>query len=93
VRIHDIGPRNEIVHPAAKPSPWSKDYGRSGGVELDRPYIDDQPEDRHGWAAPSRWGSRPVREVEAGIVRRGTAMRRLLHLTWTWIQNVVSDGG
>jgi hypothetical protein len=93
VRIHDIGPRSEAAFPAAKPSPWSQDYGRSGVVELDRPFIDDHPASRHGWAAPSRWGSRPVRNVDAGIERRGTAMRRFMHLAWTWVQNVVSDGG
>jgi hypothetical protein len=93
MRIHDIGPRNEIAFPAAKPSPWSRDYGPSVVAERDRPYIDDQPGGRHGWDAPSRWGSRPIREVDAGIARRGTAMNRLLHLAWTWFKNVVGDGG
>ena len=62
MRIPDIGPRTEVDYPRPRRTRWAEDYGPRGLVERDRPYFDDQPADRFGWEAGSRWGSRPVRD-------------------------------
>jgi len=82
MKIHDIGPRTDVVYPPARKTPWSEDYGKPGLVERDRPYFDDQPADRHGWEAPSRWGSRPVRDSRNELGRGRATVTGFFKLAW-----------
>ena len=56
-----------------------------GFLERDRPFIDDEPARKHGWEAPSRWGSRPFREF-------GRALG-FFHWAWTRVKTAVRDHG
>jgi hypothetical protein len=89
MRIHDLGPRAEDFHPAAKHSPWEEDYGTRGFPERERPYIDERPLHQPGWEASSVWGTRPVRQPERDLERGGAIARRFIQFGWTRIRNAV----
>jgi|KBSSwiStaDraftv2_1062776.scaffolds.fasta_scaffold96365_4 hypothetical protein len=68
--IHDTGPGTETDYPEERNIVWGHD-GAHGDGELERPFIDDEPPEGHGWNTRSRWGSRPAMDdVVRGVWTR-----------------------
>jgi hypothetical protein len=59
----------------------------------DRPFIDDQPERKYGWEAPSRWGSRPYREFGRVFARGVARLTSLSRRAWTRVGNAARGRG
>jgi len=93
MRIHDLGPRSEVAYPASEETRWGLDYGPRAGGEGERPYIDNHPAFGRGEEGRSRWGSRPVRDVEREFEPGRPAEKGFFHYAWTRVWNAVRYDG
>ena len=66
--------------------------GFRGFVERDRPFIDDQPDRKYGWEAPSRWGSLPGRAFGRACARGAARATSFSKSVWTGVRNAARNG-
>jgi hypothetical protein len=75
MRIHQLGPRTDVLDPEGKGRFGRSDDAARGFRELERPFIDDGPAAGHRLEAGSRWGVQPTRsrerELEHGVGTMG----------------------